>query len=53
VFAQDLTSPVVSGPGNVLSSQQEGNALRGTWGNALVGAARNLGELGRRRDSST
>ena len=49
VAAQDLTLPVVHGPGNVRTSQQEGNTLRGGWGNALVGVARNLAELGRRR----
>lgn len=51
VVAQDLTRVVVHGPGNVLSSQQQGNALRGGWGNALAGVARNLGEFGRRRSS--
>lgn len=49
VFAQDLTRPVVRGPGNVLESRPQGNALRGTFGNALVGAGRNLAALGRRR----
>lgn len=52
VAAQDLTRPVVRGPGNVLSSRPEGNALRGSFGHALRGIARNLGELGRRRSSA-
>ncbi|MGI8645506.1 MAG: SDR family NAD(P)-dependent oxidoreductase [Nocardioides sp.] len=49
VAAQDLTRPVTPGPGNVLDSQQQGNALRGTFGNAMVGVGRNLVALGRRR----
>lgn len=49
VAAQDLLRPVVHGPGNVLASRQEHNALRGSHGNALVGIARNLAELRRRR----
>ncbi|WP_082600653.1 SDR family NAD(P)-dependent oxidoreductase [Nocardioides sp. Soil777] len=47
--AQDLEREVELGPGNVLESRQERNALRGTHGNALVGIARNVAELGRRR----
>jgi NAD(P)-dependent dehydrogenase (short-subunit alcohol dehydrogenase family) len=49
VVAQDLVRPVVHGPGNVLASRQELNALRGSHGSALVGVARNLAALGRRR----
>jgi NAD(P)-dependent dehydrogenase (short-subunit alcohol dehydrogenase family) len=45
VVAQDQTRPVVRGPGNVLASQQAGNALRGSHGNALVGIGRNLAAL--------
>ena len=53
VAAQDQTRPVVHGPGNVLDSRPDGNALRGTFGNALVGVGRNLVALGRRRGGST
>jgi NAD(P)-dependent dehydrogenase (short-subunit alcohol dehydrogenase family) len=49
VVAQDLVRPVVHGPGNVLASRQELNALRGSHGSALVGVARNIAALGRRR----
>lgn len=51
VAAQDLTRLVVRGPGNVLSSQEEGNALHGSFDHALRGIVRNLGELGRRRSN--
>jgi NADP-dependent 3-hydroxy acid dehydrogenase YdfG len=53
VVAQDLTTPVVRGPGNVLSSRQEANTLRGDWGNALVAIGRNLSALRRRRESTS
>ena len=49
VVAQDQVSPVVRGSGNVLESQPDRNGLRGAYGNALVGVAANLVELGRRR----
>ena len=49
VAAQDQLAPVVSGPGNVLESRQEGNRLRGDQGNALLGTAANVVELARRR----
>ncbi len=49
VAAQDLVREVRLGPGNVLASRQEHNALRGSHGNALVGIGRNLAELVRRR----
>jgi NAD(P)-dependent dehydrogenase (short-subunit alcohol dehydrogenase family) len=49
VAAQDQVAPVVQGPGNVLEPRQELNALHGDQGNALVGAARNVVELVRRR----
>ena len=49
VAAQDLVREVVRGPGNVLASRQEHNALHGSHGNALVAVARNLVEVGRRR----
>jgi len=52
VFAQDLTQPVEPGPGNVLSSHEEANAVRGGWGNALVNVARNLAVVGRGRGGS-
>lgn len=45
VGALDRTRPVDDGPGNVLTSQQEGNALRGDQGNALIGILRNVGTL--------
>ncbi len=48
IVAQDLVSPVVRGPGNVLASQEVGNALRGSHGNAVVGIGRNLVALARR-----
>ena len=49
VVAQDLVAPVVHGPGNVLTSVQERNGLRGGQGNALLGVRANLAELVRRR----
>jgi hypothetical protein len=49
VIAQDLVAPVVHGPGNVLATRQEHNALRGGQGSALRGVAANLAELARRR----
>jgi NAD(P)-dependent dehydrogenase (short-subunit alcohol dehydrogenase family) len=49
VAAQDLVREVVLGPGNVLTSRQEHNALRGTHGSALVGIGRNIAELAHRR----
>ncbi|WP_082624266.1 SDR family NAD(P)-dependent oxidoreductase [Nocardioides sp. Soil805] len=49
VAAQDLLREVVLGPGNVLTSRQEHNALRGSHGNAVAGIGRNLAELARRR----
>ena len=48
IAAQDLVAPVVHGPGNVLSSVQELNGLRGGHGNALVAVGANLAELARR-----
>ena len=49
IEGEDLEREVVLGPGNVLESRQERNALRGTHGNALAGIARNVAELRRRR----
>ena len=49
VVAQDLVAPVVRGPGNVLATRQEDNALRGRQGSALLGIGANLAELVRRR----
>ncbi|HSU03423.1 MAG TPA: SDR family NAD(P)-dependent oxidoreductase [Nocardioides sp.] len=49
VVAQDLVAPVVRGPGNVLTSRQELNALRGGQGSALLGIGANLLEVGRRQ----
>lgn len=49
VAAQDLVTPVVHGPGNVLASREELNRLRGRHGNALVGVGANVAELVRRR----
>lgn len=49
VAAQDLVREVVRGPGNVLASRQEHNALHGSHGNALAAVARNLVAVGRRR----
>lgn len=46
--AQDLVAPVVHGPGNVLETQEDGNALRGSHGSALLGIAANLREVVRR-----
>lgn len=45
VGALDRTRPVDDGPGNVLDSQQAGNALRGDQGNALIGIVRNVRTL--------
>ncbi|WP_165807190.1 SDR family NAD(P)-dependent oxidoreductase [Nocardioides currus] len=53
VVAQDLVAPVVRGPGNVLASDQRLNGLRGDQGNALVGVARNLQAVVRRRRSGS
>jgi NAD(P)-dependent dehydrogenase (short-subunit alcohol dehydrogenase family) len=49
VAAQDQTVPPRSGPGNVLASREEHNALRGGHGNALLAAGANVVELVRRR----
>lgn len=49
IAAQDQVAPVLRGPGNVLGSRQEDNALRGRQGSALLGIAANLAELVRRR----
>ena len=49
VAAQDQTVPPRSGPGNVLSSREEHNGLRGGHGNALLAAGANVVELVRRR----
>lgn len=49
VVAQDLVAPVAHGPGNVLATQQERNALRGRQGSALLGIAANLVVLVKRR----
>jgi NAD(P)-dependent dehydrogenase (short-subunit alcohol dehydrogenase family) len=49
VAAQDLEREVVLGPGNVLETRQEHNALRGSQGSALAGIGRNVAELVRRR----
>jgi NAD(P)-dependent dehydrogenase (short-subunit alcohol dehydrogenase family) len=49
VAAQDQVAPVLHGPGNVLGSRQEDNALRGRQGSALLGIAANVAELVRRR----
>jgi short-subunit dehydrogenase len=49
VAAQDQTAPSRSGPGNVLASREEHNALRGGHGNALLAAGANVVELVRRR----
>jgi short-subunit dehydrogenase len=49
VAAQDQTAPPRSGPGNVLTSREEHNALRGGHGNALLAAGANVVELVRRR----
>ena len=45
IAAQDLVAPVVRGPGNVLASQEDGNRLRGSHGNALRGVAANIREV--------
>lgn len=42
VGATDRTRPVGPNPGNVLSSREDGNALRGDPGNALVGIVKNV-----------
>lgn len=47
--AQDLVAPVVRGPGNVLVSGEDHNALRGDQGSVLRGLGANLRELRRRR----
>lgn len=49
VVAQDLVAEVRRGPGNVLASQDEGNALRGGQGSALLGIGANLAEVVRRQ----
>jgi hypothetical protein len=49
VVAQDLVAPLVRGPGNVLTSGEDRNALRGGHGNALLGVGANLAEVVRRR----
>jgi NAD(P)-dependent dehydrogenase (short-subunit alcohol dehydrogenase family) len=49
VAAQDLVSPVVRGPGNVLETQEDGNRLHGSHGSALLGVAANVREVVRRR----
>ncbi|HEV2797106.1 MAG TPA: SDR family oxidoreductase [Nocardioides sp.] len=49
VAAQDLTAPVVHGPGNVLETQEDGNQLHGSHGSALLGIAANVREVVRRR----
>ena len=48
VVAQDLVTPVVRGPGNVLASRQEHNRLRGGHGNTLAAVGANLAEVVRR-----
>jgi hypothetical protein len=48
VAAQDQTAPPRWGPGNVLASREEHNALRGGHGNALLAAGANVVELVRR-----
>jgi hypothetical protein len=47
--AQDQTTEVTPGPGNVLSSREEHNGLRGGHGNALLAIGANVVELARRR----
>lgn len=47
--AQDQVTAVVRGPGNVLKPQAHLERLRGEHGSALLGVARNLVALGRRR----
>jgi NAD(P)-dependent dehydrogenase (short-subunit alcohol dehydrogenase family) len=49
VVAQDLVAPLVHGPGNVLTSGEDRNALHGGHGNALLGVGANLAEVVRRR----
>ena len=49
VVAQDLVAPVVRGPGNVLETRQEHNALKGRQGSALLGIGANLVAVARRR----
>lgn len=49
VVAQDLVAPVVRGPGNVLTSRQEHNRLRGGHGNPVAAVRANLAEVLRRR----
>jgi NAD(P)-dependent dehydrogenase (short-subunit alcohol dehydrogenase family) len=48
VAAQDLTVPSSPGPGNVLASREEHNALRGGHGNALLAVGANVLALVRR-----
>lgn len=48
LVAQDLIRKVTPDPGNVLSSRQRLNGLRGDQGNALLGAARNVASVLRR-----
>lgn len=49
VVAQDLVAEVTRGPGNVMESNQRLNRLYGSQGNALLGVARNLAAVVRRR----
>lgn len=49
VVAQDQVADVTRGPGNVLESNQRLNGLHGNQGNALLGAARNVVAVVRRR----
>lgn len=49
VVAQDLVPAVVQGPGNVLSTLEEHNRLRGGQGSALLGITRNVGEVAKDR----
>ena len=49
IAAQDQVTAVVRGPGNVLAPQAAMERLRGEQGSALLGLARNLVALGRRR----
>jgi len=51
VGATDLTRPVPDNDGNVLESQEDGNALRGDPGHALAGIARNLRQRLRGEDA--
>ena len=49
VAAKDRTDPAPPGPGNVLSSREGSNRLRGEQGSALLGVARNLLRVARSR----